>query len=324
MFLIPKSEVTIGKQKFYGDNTGIMAVEIQQSVDKMVGSARITLPRNFRRKDGTKLTDIIKKGDEVTIRLGYHPDMHDEFSGYVTDIGAGTPLVVECENYWYKYKHAAQLSKSWKSTTVNDVLRFIFKGYEVDNNVNATLSTGYVIKNATPYEVVDSLCKSAGITVVIDEKNKKVFAGYPYQMKGASHTYSFTQNVAKNDLKYITKDSSKIQFTATGKDAKGKVIKVKVGYSGSDAEKRTLSYSAKTESELKKLAKDELKRLVFDGYEGKITGFGTPRVCAGDNITIVDNSNPDRQGTFLVKSVRISYGITSGFRRECELSYKIK
>lgn len=325
MFLVPKSEVTIGKQKFYGDNTGIVSLEIQQSVDKAVGSASITLPRNFKRKDGSRLTDIIKTGDEVIIRLGYQPEMHTEFTGYVTEIGAGTPLVVQCENYWYKYKHAPQITKSWKSTTVREVLQFVFRGYTIEDNVDATLSTGYVIKNATPYEVVDSLSKSAGISVTVDEANKKVSAHYPYKMQGTNtHTYTFKQNVAKNDLKYVTKDSSRIQFTAQGKDSKGKVIKVVVGYNGNDAEKRTLSFSAKSEAELKKLAEDELKRLIFDGYEGKITGFGRPRVCAGDCIAIVDPDNPDRQGTFLVKSVKISYGINTGYRRECELSYKIK
>ena len=78
-----------------------------------------------------------------------------------------------------------------------------------------------------------------------------------------------------------------------------------------------------TESELKKRIETELKNKNFDGYEGTITGFGIPKTKCGDTLKIVDTENPDREGEYLIKRVKVKFS-ASGFRRENELSYKIE
>ena len=78
-----------------------------------------------------------------------------------------------------------------------------------------------------------------------------------------------------------------------------------------------------TSQALRERAQAALDKQCFDGYEGKITGFGVPRVHAGDAVKLVDPENSEREGTYLVKAVTINYGVGTGFRREVELSYKI-
>ena len=42
----------------------------------------------------------------------------------------------------------------------------------------------------------------------------------------------------------------------------------------------------------------------------------------GDILKIVDTENPEREGEYLIKSVKVKFN-GNGFRRENELSYKI-
>ena len=77
-----------------------------------------------------------------------------------------------------------------------------------------------------------------------------------------------------------------------------------------------------SEAELKARIERELSKKSFDGYEGTITGFGTPQTKAGDTLKIVDTENPEREGEYLIKSVKVRFN-NSGYRRENELSYKI-
>ena len=63
MFVVPKSEITIGSVRFYGDQTGVNAVSIKESVDSLGNTATVTIPRNFKRKEGKGILDYIHTGD---------------------------------------------------------------------------------------------------------------------------------------------------------------------------------------------------------------------------------------------------------------------
>ena len=52
MYVVPKSEIKIGDVMFYGDNSGVSAVEIDSSVRNLGGTAKITIPRNFTKREG--------------------------------------------------------------------------------------------------------------------------------------------------------------------------------------------------------------------------------------------------------------------------------
>lgn len=60
MYLIPKSEIEIGKVKLYGENSGINSVEINTSVKDLSQSGNIVVPLNFKDKTIKKITDVIR------------------------------------------------------------------------------------------------------------------------------------------------------------------------------------------------------------------------------------------------------------------------
>ena len=336
MYYTAQSEIQIGTVKLHG----ITEVEIEASVDTIGGTAKITMPRRWVRRDGKKLLDLIKTGDPVAIKLGYNGKLQTEFNGYVSHIGDTTPLVLECDDAWYTFKHAAHISKSFKSVTLKALLQFLFPGYGVDC-IDFTFSGGYIIKDVTPYTVVKKIKEEVGFCAKLDEQGKRITCFWPYDFQGfGKHTYVFgtrdgtllanlrdrrlAPNVAANGLKYVRKDDRKLQITGKARQKDGKVISATVGSKDDDAEKRTMNFGSdvKTESELKARIDAELQRTNYDGYEGTITGFGIPQTAPGDTLALIDPENPDRNGEYLIKSVKLRYN-DNGFRRENELSYKI-
>jgi uncharacterized protein YneR len=342
MYLKPKSEITVGNVRFFGENAGVNSVTVDMSVESIGDTATVTVPRSFRRRDGRGILDYIRVGDRASIRLGYGDDMAEEFTGYVKRIGDGTPVVMEMDDDWYPYKKST-VSRSWKTTTLKEVLSFLVPGYkiELDGDANPAMPGGFVIRNATPFEAVKALRESYGFFIRIDAAAKTVTGFMAYAFKGFSrHAYVFgsvdaaalalmqkralNANVAKNDLKFTRREDMKLQVTAKGKTAAGKDVSVTVGDTSPDADKRTLTFGVvANEAELRRKAETELNTRSFSGYTGKITGFGTPRTRPGDTLVLTDPNNPEREGSYLVKSVKIAFSTAGGFRRENELSYLI-
>lgn len=336
MFYTANAEITIGSIKI----DGATEVEFEQSVDTIGGTAKITLPRNLRRKDSKTLLESISTGDRVAIRLGYNGKLNPEFTGYIAHIGDGTPLVLECDDDWYTFKKAAHITKSFKSVTLKELLQFLFPGYDIQC-VDFTFSGGYIIRDVTPYTVVKKIKDEVGFCAKLDEQNKRITCFWAYDFQGfGKHTYVFgtrdgtllkelrdrrlAPNIAANGLKFIRKEDRKLQITGKARQKGGTVITATVGSKDDDAEKRTMNFGSdvKTESELRQRIETELKNKSFDGYEGTITGFGTPQTMPGDTLALIDSENPERNGEYLIKRVKVRFN-ANGFRRENELSYKI-
>lgn len=341
MFVVPKSEISIGSVRFYGEQAGVNAVQIQQSVETIGNTATVTIPRNFKQKNGKGILDYIHTGDKATIRLGYGDKLYTEFSGYLAHIGDGTPIVLELEDEWYQFRKT-RFNKAWTSTSLKEVLQYIFPGYKIDDSVNSDIPEGFVIRDASTYDVVKSLRDQRGFFTRVDQESQTVYCFYPYDFRGfETHTYVFgtrnctlldelrqkelAPNIVRNSLKFIRKEDIKLHITAKGQDRTGKVITIELGDNSEDASKRTMNFGSEcpTEQALRERAQSALDSHSFDGYEGKITGFGVPRVHAGDTVKLVDPENQDREGQYLVKSVTINYGVGTGFRREVELANKI-
>jgi hypothetical protein len=175
----------------------------------------------------------------------------------------------------------------------------------------------------------------------LDENGKRITCFWAYDFQGfGKHTYVFgtrdgthladlrdrrlAPNIAANGLKFVSKDDRKLQITGKARQKNGTVITATVGCKDDDAEKRTMNFGSdvKTESELKSRIETELKKSNYDGYEGTITGFGSPQTTPGDTLALIDSEPPERNGEYLIKRVKVRFN-ASGFRRENELSYKI-
>jgi hypothetical protein len=90
-----------------------------------------------------------------------------------------------------------------------------------------------------------------------------------------------------------------------------------------NGERRTLYFwNVQTTDKLIQLAENELKKYYYRGLKGKFITFGIPFIRQGDNVDIMDDVLPERNGRYKVKSVKYTGGI-NGMRQEVELDYLI-
>ena len=336
MFLVPQSRIKIGDVTF----TSLNEVVIDRSVKDFESRATITLPRNFAKRGNKGVTEFIKKGNAVTIVLGYNNSIYVEFTGYVDTIGASTPLVIECDGEWYPHKKNELTPKTIEKATLKQVLTYAFPDYTIDCP-DTNLGT-FAVGKVSSFAVLKAVKDSAGFYTRIDETKKIISCYYAYEPTvTTNHNYVFGTrsdellkslrlrklfpNIKKNDLKFERKDDLKIQITAKAKQRDGKTLQVIVGSTHDLADKRTRNYGYEitNEVELKAAAEKDLKLMNFDGYKGSVTGFGYPRVNAGDSVTIIDPENTEREGKYLCEKVKINYSVTIGYERVTTISYKI-
>lgn len=155
--------------------TEVQNIEITETYKKLIGTAKIALPKGsvccstiigtvtLEGKDASTFTTevmengvIIEKqttqrlvdtttfkvGQRVNIKLGYNGVLKNMFDGYITGYNSESNLEIECENMAYKLKlkQAPHFETPAGGTTVNDVL---------EGKYNILKDTGFKIHSDT-------------------------------------------------------------------------------------------------------------------------------------------------------------------------------
>lgn len=300
----------------------VKSVEIQTTLQKLSDTATIEIPRNFKEAKGKPLLDFIKVGDTVIIELGYNGKLEQEFSGYITSIGAEIPTVLECEDEMYKLRRTKKFNHTFANASLKQILELVAPGYEIEC-VEQSFGK-FMIENCTAFEVLEDL-KKYGTRCSF--KGKTLHAGMLVDLKAKeTHKFIFGKNIRKSsDLKYITKEKKECKIKAISIQ-KGTSKKVTYEFGEAINGERTLHAPMNlSEGELKKWAEDYYKNLVFAGYEGTLDGWCIPRTQAGDTLELTDPEYSDghRNGKFLIESVTIKANATDGIKRENKISMKL-
>lgn len=291
--------------------------EIKSSWKNLTDTAKIVLPRNIKKFKGTELIqDLIAKGDEVEIKLGYDGVLKTEFVGFVTEVEVGIPLVIHCEDYMWKMKQST-ISHSWKSATLDDIVYLITPNdieYEcLDFSIGA-----FRIDKASPAQVLEYLKSHYGMKPFF--RGKKLYVGFAYPLdQYAVVKYDFQRNAkeAGKKLKYTRKSDVKLKVKGISYKADGTKLEYETG--DADGAERTLSYYNCTLESLKENVHRDFDKLLYEGFRGDFKAFARPYVQHGDIASIVDDQVPDHVGAYFVDSVKIEFGPKSGIERTIEL-----
>lgn len=318
-YLNMSAQVTIGDVYFNNVN----GIEIQQSVTAISTTATVTLPRFFKQLDGKFVLDYIKVGQSVTIKLGYiETGVVTEFQGFVSSISSDIPIKVTCDEMYPLRQN--NFIKSYKSVTLKALLADITQGTFIKHYDCPDVQLGkYLIDNASTYQVLEKVKEQLGLFARVN--GDTLHLGFAWDWKPGftkRHTYTIQENVKKNDLEYKRQDQFHVRVRVKIRNAKGKAEYVESGSKDKGAAVTTLDYAAANAADAKKVADSRLKKMVYDGYTGSISGFGFPLTRAGDSMTIVDHREPYREGTYLIEKVTITYD-GDGIERKNELAYKI-
>ncbi|MDZ4147875.1 MAG: hypothetical protein U1C58_06295 [Flavobacteriaceae bacterium] len=310
------------------------SIRIDKSVQVLTDSAKIELPREFKNAidvfgqpvdiSGKSILDFIRRDDPISILIGYDGDLETEFQGYITKIGADTPLLIECEDEMSRLKKAPRVTKSVKSGKLIDILKAILPAkYKVECNQDYAFGT-WLIDLATPYEVLEQLKEKVGIRAYFkDATTLKVGMMIDFEPQ-TTHDFNFSENVRRDtDLKFELKEDRLLEVTAKSKQKNGQEITYTKGDKGGDT--ITLKLPQLSKAELKIWADRTHASRSFTGFEGSLNGWCYPRTKPGDAAKIVRPFYPDRHqdGKYFIESVSIEVSESAGIKRTNKLSYKL-
>ncbi len=307
--------------------TNLNSISIENTLNSLTDKAKVVLPREFRLNTqtdlkGKHLLNFIIKDMPVSISFGYDGKLEEEFSGYITSIGAEIPIVIDCEDEMSKLKKTKKFNLQYDQVNLEELLKEIAPSYDV---VSSDISLGKLsIENATAFEILEDLRKF-GIKCWFEGKTLK--AGTVLSLKSNNtHSFEFSKNIRQSsDLAYVEKDKKQINIKAISLQ-KGSSEKLIYEFGENINGERTLHAPLNlSQSELKQWAEDYYNNIVFDGYEGNLDSWCVPRTKAGDTLSLTDPNYPtgERDGNFLIEAVNIDLNATVGIKRSNKISIKL-
>jgi hypothetical protein len=321
MFILD-GKIEIGEYVF----RQIHEVEITKSVEELGDTAIIKLPTRFKvRSNGEQkyTEDAIKPGDPVKITLSYEGKYTGvEFMGFVKKISPKVPIEILCEDAMWHLRRK-NITKSWAKTSVKEILQEVVKDtpVQLSSRIPRIPLDKWIIKDANGAQVLESLKKDLLMTVFIDDE-AKLYCGLQQGTNvGQEVLYDLNYNLVENGLEFKSKDERrmKIKYTYIGGDNKRKHIEE----GDTDGETRTYHTSViKDEKQLREMAKAELEKLKYEGFEGDVTSFLIPYATRGMKAKIIDAEHKNREGSYFIKKVVTTFG-TGGARRKVSLGNKL-
>lgn len=299
---------------------GVVEIEIESSWETLTDTAKITLPSQFYHNGKfVNLAEerLLKKGDKVSISLGYDDDLVSEFEGYIVEIKAASPVVIECQDAAWLLKKKPQ-NVSFAQVKFKELVQAICPP-EISNKV-ADVSLGqFRVSNATPAQVLDEIKKSYGLLAYM--RGTTLYAGLSYTEQAKTHIFKFGVNVIEenSELFYQKEDDVRLKIKAVSIQPNN--TKIETEFGDADGELRTLTFYNLDKDSLDKIAKSEAEKLIYNGYTGHFETFGIPSVVHGDIVHIKDEKY-NRSGFYFIKKVVKVFG-GGGYRQKIYIDREV-
>lgn len=292
---------------------GVVSIQIQHSIELLTDTCILTFPRKVKWDAKIKITELIKRGADLTVKLGYDDDNENVFTGIIREVNADIPVTVKADDLMFKLKKNS-IKTSFKKASLTEITNKILPGGMKRKVADINLGK-FRINNATPAKVLAYLKSKYGIYSFF--RNGILYSGLRYWGDyKKSHEFSFTKDIISHSLTYKTADDIKFKVVAISIAEDNSKTEVIVG-DKEDGEQRTYHYYNIDKDELERRAKQELEKLKYDGYRGSFTTFGQPTVFHGDTVKLIDKRY-GREGTYIVKSVNRTFNM-QGYRQTIEL-----
>lgn len=306
-----------GSKKWVFDK--VASVEITRNIETLTDTCVLQLPKKITWQG--EISNPLKRGDEVTVWLGYNDVLQLAFNGFITTIGLKTPITITCEDYMFKLKQQEAKKLTYKSATLEQILEDQKPGikYKVFGEQNIGQ---YRVTADSVSGLLGHLKDHGGIRSFVRLENGEpvLFCGVLFE-RDKKHKQVFATGlnlIDDSQLKVQNAADVKIKVKAISLMPDNKKIKVEVG--DTDGESRTLHTYNKKEKELKAWAEQELKRLKRDGLVGSFMTFGAELVDKLDNLGI--KIDGERKGIYQVQKNIIKYS-PGGFRQEITLGARV-
>lgn len=319
-------------------NISIKSVESQQTVsynyvsDVTIGTfmksftdtCAIIVPRKLKHK-GKDITAYIRRNDEVEVKLGYNDRLNLLFKGYIKTVTTGTPVVIECENEFWRLKQLKVTPKLYPSLKLSDFVKEYLSSY---TSVIADINLGEVriSSETTVAKCFEYFQKNYPLSFFF--KGDTFYAGLPSAlMVNERKTIKLKtgHNFVSDTLKYTKAVDINLQIVSKAILKDNTAIEWKEPQNVDDAEIRTFYVpGAKTVDDLKAHAAEMLVKYKADKMDGDIIAFGEPLVTKGDIVHLLDDDNAERNDKkFVAESVTYKFS-NSGYRQTIKLGDQVQ
>lgn len=313
------SEIQIGEYTF----RQVHEVEVNSCYDTLTDTCTISIPRKLSFKGKPLFLDkdsIFKKGDKVTVKLGYSFDKKEAiFEGFLIRMESGIPTKIYCEDYAYKLKETKAFNLTYPVLDIEQLLKDILPS-DLKYKVPGKIELGKArFTKVTAAQILRYLQDKFSINAWFRGNTLYVGLNYFPELQ-KEHGFGFQENIISDSLEFVRAEDIKISVKATSILPDNSKIEVVKG----DAEgtERTIHFYNVNRTTLEERATKALTDFKFDGFTGSFTTFGNPVVRHGDIVRLTDNYYPEKSGRYIAKSVKTSFG-RSGYRQEIELAEKV-
>jgi len=321
------SKITIEAGGTRWQFNSVAECNIVEDMGSLTDTCELKLPRNIKWQgqvapagnNKEMIYPPIKRGDRITVELGYDDDLKVRFAGYIRSVDAKVPITIKCEDGMFLLKSLKAEPKAFKNATLKEIVEHLLKGTDItykliDDNiyVGAWRITQPNVSQELQ-ELKDKVMLSSYFRFI--EGQSVLYIGLAYPIDNRRKLFfRHGRNIISEDFTYRDKDDIRVRVEAQSFNAKHK--KITYEYGDKDGEVIKLRIDGLTEEELKKYALQALERYKQSGFKGSFETFGVPEVSKCDMVEI--HASDGNSGTYLVKKNEISFG-TNGYRQKIEL-----
>ncbi|HFG0566917.1 hypothetical protein K5L04_09275 [Flavobacterium psychrophilum] len=292
---------------------------IVEDMATLTDTCELILPKRVDWQGAKHFELPIKRGDKITVKLGYDGNLKTRFVGYIRTVDAKKPVKIMCEDGMFLLKTVETKKKGYKKVALKQLITDLLAGTGIDFLlVDGDISLGsYRMLKDTVAEELNEMKSKYGLRAYFRTINGQsklyVGLGYPFDNR-KKESFIYGQNLISEDFVYRIAEDVKIKVKAISIDDKNKRTEIETG--DKDGELYTVYHDNIGVDELRKFAESELKRFKTTGFKGSFETFGEPFVnkCDIAHIEASDNN----KGDFLIKKVEINFGM-NGYRQKIEI-----
>lgn len=314
------SEITIEGDKTWLFNA-VADCNIVEDVSTLTDTCEIQLPKKIKWQEAVIKNGKppIKRGDKITIKLGYDGDLQTRFTGFIRSVDAKVPITIKCEDGMFVLKSHKVKPKAFKNASLHEIVSYLLEGTSIqfqlmDKNIkvgNWRLTKTHASEELQ--ELKEKMMLSSYFRRINGESILYIGLAYPLDNR-KKVKFMHGKNIIDENFEYRDKEDIRVRCEAQSFNAKNK--KVTYEYGDKDGDVIKIRIDGLTENELKKYAIEAVERYKQSGFKGSFETFGQPEVSKCDMVEI--HASDGNSGVYLVKKLEIEFG-TNGYRQKIEL-----
>ncbi len=314
------SQITIEGEQTW-QFTALANCKITEDVGTLTDTCEIELPKKIKWQEAIAKNGKppIKRGDKITVRLGYDDKLETRFTGFIRSVDAKVPVTIKCEDGMFILKSHKVKPKAFKNASLNEIITHLLEGTGIkfqlmDNNIK--VGNWRITKTHASEELQELKEKqmlSSYFRRIGEESVLYIGLAYPLDNRKKIKVM-YGKNLISEDFEYRDKEDIRVRCEAQSFNAKNK--KVVYEYGDKDGDLIKLRIDGLTEEELKKYAIQAVERYKQSGFKGSFETFGVPEIGKCDMVEV--HASDGNSGVYLVKKNEIEFGL-NGYRQKVEL-----